>query len=175
MIFIGCAGWSLKEHFAAFPESGSHLERYAARFHCVEINSSFYRSHRNSTYQRWAAATPPEFRFAVKLPKLMTHINRLDGCRDAIAQFAAAVGGLGGKLGAVLVQLPPSLPLEVERAFKFFNMLGERVRCPMVVEPRHASWFVEGVDSLLAAEGVGRVAADPLVAWPAIENLIRAL
>ena len=69
-IRVGCAGWSLrKEHFELFPATGSHLERYAARFNCVEINSSFYRSHRTATYSRWAEATPHDFRFAVKLPK----------------------------------------------------------------------------------------------------------
>jgi len=171
MIFIGCAGWSLrKQHFAAFPESGSHLERYAARFNCVEINSSFYRSHRNSTYQRWAEATPAEFRFAVKLPKVMTHVNRLAGCRDAIAQFSAEVGGLGCKLGAVLVQLPPSLPLEAEQHVEFFKQLAESVCCSIVIEPRHASWFDDGVDSLLAG-GVGRVAADPPVVPTASEPI----
>jgi uncharacterized protein YecE (DUF72 family) len=109
-IHIGCAGWSLpKEHLTLFPLTGSHLERYAARFNCVEINSSFYRSHRVATYQRWAAATPPNFRFAVKLPKQITHIKRLSGADEAITGFATEVAGLGMKLGPVLVQLPPNL------------------------------------------------------------------
>lgn len=161
---IGCAGWSLrKEHFPLFPDSGSHLERYAERFNCVEINSSFYRSHRVATYQRWAAATPRDFRFAVKLPKHITHVNRLKRSDDAIVQFSTEVGGLSLKLGVILVQLPPSLQFERSVADDFFKRLTEAIRTPVVVEPRHPSWFEEESNSLLTARAVGRVAADPAV------------
>ena len=79
-IRIGCAGWNLpKAHADAFPPEGSHLERYAGVFDSVEINSSFYRSHRAQTYARWAASVPPTFRFAVKLPCTITHAHRLGG------------------------------------------------------------------------------------------------
>src|SRR5690349_12428290 len=68
---VGCAGWSLpKEHADRFPAEGSHLERYAACFPAVEINSSFYKPHRPTTYARWAASVPPDFRFSVKVPKV---------------------------------------------------------------------------------------------------------
>ncbi len=67
------------EHGAAFPVHGSHLERYAAALNAVEINSSFYRPHRLATYERWAASVPEEFQFAVKIPKAITHEQRLKG------------------------------------------------------------------------------------------------
>lgn len=169
-IYVGCAGWSLRrEHFSIFPEAGSHLQRYSARFNCVEINSSFYRSHRVSTYQRWAEATPSDFRFSVKLPKQITHVNRLRDSQDAIAQFSAEVGGLGPKLGAVLVQLPPSCIFDRTVAAEFFNLLTTSLVSPIVVEPRHASWFEEKSDSFLAAWSVGRAAADPAVTPAASE------
>ena len=77
-ILIGTAGWSLPgAHFGLFPRDGSHLERYATRFSCVEINSSFYRPHRQETYARWAASVPENFRFAVKMPRTITHHARL--------------------------------------------------------------------------------------------------
>jgi uncharacterized protein YecE (DUF72 family) len=171
-IHIGCAGWSLrKEHFTLFPVTGSHLERYAARFNCVEINSSFYRSHRVATYQRWAGATPPDFRFAVKLPKQITHINRLSGADDAIECFAAEVAGLGLKLGAILVQLPPSLAFEADVVSSFFQLVTNIIRCPVVVEPRHASWFDDEVTSFLRARGISRVAADPAVTAAAAQPI----
>ena len=170
---VGCAGWSLrKEHFPLFPDSGTHLERYAARFNCVEINSSFYRSHRVATYQRWVAATPPDFRFAVKLPKQITHVNRLKRSDDAIAHFSTEVGGLGLKLGVILVQLPPSLQFESSVADDFFKRLTEAISTPVVVEPRHPSWFAEESSSLLTARAVGRVAADPAVTIAASAPLI---
>lgn len=161
-IRIGCAGWSLrKEQFHLFPEGDSHLQRYAARFDCVEINSSFYRPHRVSTYQRWADATPADFRFAVKLPKQITHVNRLKDSQQLLAQFAAEVAGLGPKLGAILVQLPPSYAFEQGVAAEFFQRLTQTLEVPVAVEPRHASWFAEEVALWLAAARVGRVAADP--------------
>lgn len=173
IIRVGCAGWSLRrEHFELFPANGSHLERYAARFNCVEINSSFYRSHRTATYSRWAETTPPDFSFAVKLPKQITHTNRLIGVDEAISQFAGEVRGLGAKLGAVLVQLPPSLAFEADVVTGFFKQLTASIRCSLVVEPRHASWFDEEVTSLLAANGIGRVAADPAVTPAAAEPIV---
>ncbi|MFZ0601167.1 MAG: DUF72 domain-containing protein [Roseiarcus sp.] len=79
--FIGVAGWSIPARYAAeIPQAGSHLERYAHRLNAVEINSSFYRSHRLETYTRWAASTPCGFRFAVKVPRGVTHERRLIGC-----------------------------------------------------------------------------------------------
>src|SRR5688572_17535989 len=77
--YIGCAGWSLPKKFAdAFPAEGSHLVRYAARLPAVEINSSFYRPHRPTTYEKWAASVPTGFRFSVKVPKWITHERRLN-------------------------------------------------------------------------------------------------
>ena len=64
---IGCAGWSVpKADQAAFPTAGTLLQRYAARFSAVEINSTFYHLHRPATYEKWAASVPADFRFAVK-------------------------------------------------------------------------------------------------------------
>ena len=87
---IGIAGWSLpKEHSGRFPEEGTHLERYAARFPAVEINSSFYKPHRPTTYARWAASVPQGFRFSVKAPKLATHERRLVDVGDVLDSFLA--------------------------------------------------------------------------------------
>ncbi len=87
-LFIGCAGWNLRKEFSdEFSGNGTHLERYAQRFNAVEINSSFYRPHRISTYQRWADATPNNFRFTVKLPKQITHIEHLVNVESLIETF----------------------------------------------------------------------------------------
>src|SRR4051794_10397874 len=110
---IGTAGWSIPKAYAApFPPSGSHLERYGAVFNAVEINSSFYRPHRIATYERWAATVPEDFRFAIKVPKSVTHERRLKDTGDLLDQFVSEVTGLGPKLGPLLVQLPPSLAFE---------------------------------------------------------------
>ena len=74
---VGTAGWALPVAFRdQFPADGSHLARYASVFGAVEINSSFYRAHLRSTYSRWAASVPEDFRFSVKMPKTITHSYR---------------------------------------------------------------------------------------------------
>ena len=73
---------------------GSHLERYGAILDAVEINSSFYRPHRTATYERWAASVPEDFRFAVKVPKAITHERRLKDVGDLLDRFLSEVGGL---------------------------------------------------------------------------------
>ncbi|MCE9555487.1 MAG: DUF72 domain-containing protein [Planctomycetes bacterium] len=164
-IFIGCAGWNLRKEFAdLFPLVGTHLERYSGRLNAVELNSSFYRPHRLATYHRWAASTPSDFSFAVKLPKQITHVCRLAGAGPQIEQFRLETSGLGEKLGAILVQLPPSLEFDGPVAECFFRDLREQwPHTPIVCEPRHPSWFASEAESLLNEKAIGRVAADPSI------------
>lgn len=163
-IKVGCAGWSLpRALWPEFPAAGTHLQRYAARFNAVEINSSFYRPHQTATYARWAASVPEYFRFSVKLPKTITHQQRLAGCAGLLDDFLAQAGALGKKLGCLLVQLPPSLAFDAAVAQEFLRALRQRHGGPVALEPRHASWFTTPADPLLDAWQVGRVLADPVV------------
>jgi uncharacterized protein YecE (DUF72 family) len=141
---------------------GSHLERYARVFGCVEINSSFYRAHRPATWARWAEAVPEDFRFSVKFPKTITHEAKLAVSAAALDGFFAETAGLGKKLGVVLVQLPPSLAFEDCPAAEFFEALRDRWQGAVALEPRHASWFVADAEELMQRHRVGRVAADPV-------------
>ncbi len=161
-IRIGTAAWTLPRDVRdCFPDGASNLERYAARLNATEINSSFYRPHRRSTYERWAASVPADFRFAVKLPKAITHEARLADCDALLARFAEESGGLGEKRGPVLVQLPPSLKFDPTLAPIFFQQLAAIVGDLIALEPRHASWFESPADALLVDHRVARVAADP--------------
>jgi uncharacterized protein YecE (DUF72 family) len=144
-----------------FVAAGSHLERYAARFNAVEINSTFYRPHRPQTYHRWVATTPEGFRFAVKAPKAITHERRLEDCESLVQTFLDQVRPLGDRLGPILVQLPPSLAFDSGVAERFFGDLRGRFSGPVACEPRHASWFEPAADGLLATHRIARVAADP--------------
>lgn len=159
---IGTAGWSIPRQVAdAFPQKGVGLARYAARFRAVEINSTFYRSHQPATFERWALATPDEFRFAVKAPKAVSHVERLAGGPAAMRAFLAEVSRLGPKLGPVLVQLPPSLAFDAQVAGRFFADLRHGFAGAVVCEPRHASWFDVEAEALFRTMEVARVAADP--------------
>ncbi|GGI91123.1 DUF72 domain-containing protein [Deinococcus wulumuqiensis] len=161
-VFVGTAGWGLsREQQALFGPGGSLLERYATRLSAAEINSSFYRPHRRSTYQKWAASVPEDFRFSVKVPKAVTHTAKLRECAGLLADFMEGVNGLGDKLGGLLVQLPPSLKYEPDVAADFFAALRQETPVPAVCEPRHATWFGGEADALLRQFHIGRVAADP--------------
>lgn len=144
-----------------FGPGESHLARYATRFDAVEVNSSFYRRHRAATYARWAASVPEGFRFSVKLPKTITHTARLANADALLTEFLGDVSALGTKLGCVLVQLPPSLQLDVAVTSSFLAALRERYGGMVALEPRHVTWFTRDADALLAAYRVARVAADP--------------
>ena len=159
---IGTAGWSIPSRYHDdVPAVGSHLHRYAACFRAVEINTSFYRPHRQATYARWASSVPDDFRFAVKMPKAVTHTHALAGCEALVERFLDEAGGLGPKLGVILVQLPPALGFDEQVAGGFFSGLRARTPVPVVCEPRNAAWFTPEADAVLAGWGVARVAADP--------------
>jgi uncharacterized protein YecE (DUF72 family) len=159
---IAIAGWSIRrEHADSFDGGESHLQRYATRFNAVEINSSFYRPHKPATYARWAASVPEQFRFAVKMPRTITHNKRLRGVGDELNRFADEVSALGDRLGPILIQLPPSLAFDAAIARAFFASCRERFAGFIACEPRHASWFMKAADEMLAEFHIARVAADP--------------
>ena len=161
-VHLGVAGWAIRrEHSLRFANVGSHLQRYATLFNCVEINSCFYRPHRRSTYERWAASVPDAFRFSVKLPKVITHELRLVGAEERLEAFLEETSGLGDKRGPVLIQLPPSFAFDLAPVRNFFVQLRARFDGDAVLEPRHDTWFTAEVESLLREYRVARVAADP--------------
>ncbi|MEA2665821.1 MAG: hypothetical protein QOI11_2765 [Candidatus Eremiobacteraeota bacterium] len=160
--YIGSAGWNIPRiHRDRFAEDGSQLQRYASRLNAAEINTSFYRPHAATVYQRWAASVPSSFRFAVKVPKVITHERALARAREPLTRFLGEIAGLGQALGPLLVQLPPSFAFEVGRAGRFFSLLRTLHPGPVVCEPRHITWTCAAADRLFIANEIARVAADP--------------
>jgi uncharacterized protein YecE (DUF72 family) len=161
-IRIGTAGWSISRDAAdAFPAEGTSLERYASKFRAAEINSSFHRPHRLSTWQRWRDSVPDDFRFAAKLPKTITHAAKLVDCSDLVTTFLGEAAGLGDKLAVLLVQLPPSLAFEAASTATLLRQLADQSAALVAIEPRQASWVSPEADALLVEYRAARVAADP--------------
>jgi uncharacterized protein YecE (DUF72 family) len=175
-IRVGTAGWTLpKQHAQHFAEVGTHLERCAQGFNCVEVNSSFHRPHQRKTWERWARCTPPDFRFSVKAPKAITHTAQLANCGALLYAFFEEIRGLGDKLGPILIQLPPKLAFDEALAHEFFTTLRElhpqNLHAGLIaLEPRHASWFTPPVDRLLRSFEIARVAADPPRGSPGVPS-----
>jgi uncharacterized protein YecE (DUF72 family) len=162
MFRIGTTGWAIPARVRdRFPVEGTSLQRYAQQFPVTEINSTFSRSHKRQTYERWATAVPDEFRFAVKVPKSVTHHRRLVDVDVLLDRFLEEVAALGTKLGPLLIQLPPSLVFDPIIVRNFLECFRGRAPGPVVCEPRHSSWFAGEAHQLLSDYEVARVAADP--------------
>jgi uncharacterized protein YecE (DUF72 family) len=161
---VGTAGWSIPakdvEHFAS---EGTSLQRYAGRFAGVEINSSFHRPHRTSTWAKWAESVPEHFRFSVKMPKTISHQAKLKDATELLDVFLEEASGLGDKLAVLLLQLPPKLAFDAGLVENFLSELKARSSVQIACEPRNASWFEATADALLQRLQVARVAADPAV------------
>jgi len=161
---IGLAGWSeaVSRHRASFLFSAglapdaSALATYAAAFDFVEINASFYRQFRPATYEGWAAEVPAGFCFSVKMHRLITHYTQLERT-ELLEPFFESVSGLGNKLCAILIQLPPSLAFDPATVSAFCGALRERYEGTAVCEPRHASWTCPDAANLMASHRVGLV------------------
>ncbi len=142
-----------------------YLAYYSRIFNAVEIDSSFYGTPRQSSIDKWNASTPDEFQFCLKTPREVTHEVGLVGSQALMRGFIERALGLGDKLGAMLLQFPPSFRADnLETLEKLIAGLPEGLR--FAVEVRHKSWYVP------AAEGQPPL-ADMLrrygVAWAATE------
>ena len=161
-MYVGTAGWTVrKDAPGEFGGEGTHLARYAGGLRCVEVNSTFYRSHQAKTWVRWAASVPAGFRFSVKAPKAITHTAKLRGVGGLLVEFIDQVNALGEKLGPLLFQLPPKLAFDAGVAEEFLGTLRELTAGRVALEPRHGSWFEGEAGELLRRHEIARVAADP--------------
>jgi uncharacterized protein YecE (DUF72 family) len=160
--YVGTAAWSIpKDSQNLFPESGSHLVRYAQKLKAVEINTSFYRDHKAVTYERWAETVPADFRFSVKLSKVFTHEMKLEVETDVLEENLNPILKLGEKLGCLLVQIPPKLAFRLQLAEEFFSNLRQCYEGPIAFEPRHETWATRGAERVLEKFRISQVIADP--------------
>jgi len=199
---IGISGWRYAGWRGKFYPPGlaqrCELAYAAERFATIELNGSFYSLQRPSSYARWAAEVPDDFVFAVKGSRYITHMLRLVGVETALANFfASGLFELGGKLGPILWQLPPTLKYERERLERFFALLPRdgpaaeklarkhdervagraslaappRLKLRHALEIRHPSYAQPELIELLRRERIALVVADTAGKWPLLEDL----
>jgi uncharacterized protein YecE (DUF72 family) len=167
-LLIGTSGWNYgpwKDGLYAGVRRQDWLAHYASRFNTVEVNASFYRAVRPATYGAWRAATPEHFRFAIKGHRIVTHTNRLADASEPVLRQRESASALGDRLGAVLWQLPRSIPKDSERLRAFLAVLHLWPETRHVMEFRHPSWFDSETADLLAAHEVGNALSDS-DRWP---------
>ncbi len=158
-IFVGCAGWKVPKRYRA-EEKIHHLQQYSKYFNCVEINSSFYRNHKAATYAEWAALVPDNFRFALKIPRSVSHNTKLRR-PELLLPFLEATAVLGHKRGPFLLQTAPKLVFDKKVVEACFKYLRQRFEGVIVCEPRHKSWIDESALAVMRKYEISLVAADP--------------
>ena len=127
-IFIGTSGWVYSHWEGIFypKELGlkDKLKYFSKHFKTVEVNYSFYRLPRPTTYQNWYSQTPGDFLFAIKVSRFITHIKRLKGVKDAWKIFIKNTLNLKEKLGPILFQFPPNLKATEENVKRLVGTIG---------------------------------------------------
>jgi uncharacterized protein YecE (DUF72 family) len=199
---IGTSGWLYPPWRGVFyPPKLPHrreLEYLSSRLNSVEINGTFYSLQRPTSFQKWYAETPEDFRFAVKGARFITHMKKLAGVEAPLANFfASGVLALGDKLGPILWQLPPTLAFDPDRLAGFFAQLprstgeaawlarrhDERLKdrsfCSALtdqplrhaLEVRHKSFRTPAFPDLLREHAVALVVADTAGRWPLLRDV----
>jgi uncharacterized protein YecE (DUF72 family) len=200
-IRVGISGWSYPRWRGDFYPEGlrqrEELAYAAQRLGSVEINGSFYSLQRPTSYAAWRDQTPPDFVFAVKGGRFITHMKKLRGVETPLANFfASGVLALGPKLGPFLWQLPENLRFDAGRMADFFDLLprttgqaaalaaGHDAKIPEdralttteedrpirhALEFRSETFCTEESLALLRAHDIGCVVADTAGKWPMAE------
>lgn len=167
-ILVGISGWNYEGWKGRFyPEELARrrwLGYASSVFPSIEVNATFYREMRESTYLKWRDATPEGFVWAVKAHRYITHVKRLAEAAEPVSRFIAAVDALGDKLGPLLFQLPPSLAFDRTRVEAFAACLPPGRRC--VIEARHASWMTDDALEELRKRGLGWCISDSAGRFP---------
>jgi uncharacterized protein YecE (DUF72 family) len=167
-VHIGTSGWQYRHwrglFYPARLAQAGWLEHYAERFATVESNNAFYRLPERTTFEAWAERTPDDFVMAVKVSRYLTHIKRLGEPKEPVERFLGRIRGLGGKLGPVLLQLPPSMRIDLDRLGRTLSLFPDGIR--VAVEPRHASWWVDETRDLLEKHEAAFCLAHGIVRTP---------
>lgn len=171
-MYIGTSGWHYNDWLGSFypPEvKGYHeLTYHSQHFNTVENNSSFYRIAQESTYKTWFRMTPDNYVFSLKLNKAITHNHRLklsDEVQELVSYILTSTQVLKNKIGAIVIQLPPSFKLDIERVTEFLMFFKTEIRkqeysFDVAIEFRNKAWFIPEVYSMLKKHSVALVAAD---------------
>lgn len=172
-IRVGTSGWSYDHWKGCFypanlPKSG-WLNHYLNHFNTVELNASFYRLPRRTSFENWYHKTPDGFLWSIKASRYITHIKKLEEPAETLERFYESVGALGEKLGVILFQLPPSLSFHPLALDNFCKSLKSEYRSSL--EVRHSSWIDEEMFNILRKYNVAFCISDTAGRFPYHEEL----
>jgi uncharacterized protein YecE (DUF72 family) len=167
-IYSGCTGWSVKEWLGTYYPKGTKsqdfLQAYAHQFNTIELNSTYYRIPDKKTVNRWVEQTATGFKFAPKIPKIISHSPDLSLNEHYIENFSETISGLGNRLGVSFLQLPPNFSPAQLRLLENFLKRFPVKEIALAVEIRNENWFTERdmeiLQQMLSAYGAGTVLSD---------------
>ena len=173
-IRLGTQGWNYEAWVGVLYPSGTrpadYLSVYARAFDTVEVDSTFYAIPPATTISGWAARTPADFVFSLKMPQVITHEKRLQGAGDETAEFLERARGLGSKLGPILLQMRPDFGIgELPALVDYLPTLPTDLS--FAIEFRRREWITRDVHALLAEHGVALALSDGR--WIPRETLLR--
>ena len=152
-LYVGTSGWAYPSWKPAFyPEKLAQtkfLTHYSSQLNTVEVNLTFRQLLKETTAQKWITQTPEHFRFGIKAHQVITHIKRLKQTEEFVSRFLSTIEPLAraGKLGPVLLQLPPNMKADPKLLEEFMATIPKII--PTAFEFRHESWFADDIFSLL--------------------------
>ena len=173
-ILFGTSGWSYRDWIGPFYKKGekSMLRAHSKVFKTVEIDSTFYAYPSKGTVMGWVRYSPEEYVFSAKLPKVITHEKMLsleEGVESDLNRFCDLIRPLllNGKLGCLLIQLPPKYAFDLDHLDEFFQILPREFR--FAVEFRHMSWMRSDTWKLLKKKGVAYTIVDEPLLPPEVQ------
>jgi uncharacterized protein YecE (DUF72 family) len=173
-ILLGTSGWSYRDWIGPFykKKEKSMLKAHSKVFKTVEIDSTFYAYPSKGTVMGWVKYSPEDFVFSAKLPKLITHekmLNLEEGVEEDLNRFCDVIRPilLNGKLGCLLIQLPPKYAFDLDHLDKFFRILPPEFK--FAVEFRHLSWMRNEIWKLLKKYRVAYTIVDEPLLPPEVQ------
>jgi uncharacterized protein YecE (DUF72 family) len=157
--FIGTSGYSYKSWDKTFygdTPKKLQLEYYSTQFPTVEINATFYRLPSEAMVRGWRDRVDPEFRYALKGSRFITHMKKLANLDGALDIYFDRIAPLQERTAIILWQLPPMLKKDLPRLDAFLAMLPTTYL--HAVEFRHASWYEDETFNLLRKYNASHVA-----------------
>jgi len=164
--YLGTIGFGYKDWEGVFYTKGistrEYLSQYSRFFNSVELDTTFYGIPRQGLVEQWKASTPPEFKFCAKTPRSVTHELGLVNTTGIMSEFVNSLRSLENKLGAILIQLPPSFTSDqAQKLEAYIKELPDRnLGIRYAVELRHRSWYTHNTANILREYGIGWVAID---------------
>ena len=163
---IGTSGWAYASwkpgFYPAKLPARKFLEHYTTRLNSVEVNYTFRQLPTAAMIASWLAATRDDFRFSFKAPQRVTHFQKLKDCGELMSALISALTPVAqaGRMGIVLIQLPPTFKADMGRLDTFLNESNRTGPVRMAIEFRHASWFTEETFAIMRRHGVALCVAE---------------